>query len=197
MKKYPLIIGFVAVTVLYAALLFHFTPKDPIQNSSALIENAVALPAEQQPLFGLPIGIKIPAINLDAAVESVGLTSGGAVDVPKDVNNAAWFNLGPRPGENGTAIIDGHYGVNKNKFSAFDNLYKLRPGDKIYIQDSEGQTITFVVTKNRRYDPKADATSVFNSGTDGAHLNLITCEGDWSNASKGYTERLVVFADRE
>jgi len=49
------------------------------------------------------------------------------MDVPKGLNNIGWFNLGPRPGENGNAVIDGHYGVWKNgKGAVFNNLHKLR-----------------------------------------------------------------------
>jgi sortase (surface protein transpeptidase) len=36
------------------------------------------------------------------------------VGVPVDQRNVAWFNLGPLPGENGSAVISGHYGL-KNK----------------------------------------------------------------------------------
>src|SRR3989344_2613905 len=30
-----------------------------------------------------------------------------------------------------------------------------------------------------------------------AHLNLITCEGAWDKVSRTYSQRLVVFTDRE
>jgi len=32
------------------------------------------------------------------------------MDLPKERANVAWFNLGPRPGENDSAVIAGHYG---------------------------------------------------------------------------------------
>ena len=45
---------------------------------------------------------------------------------PKNPENAAWYELGPRPGEEGSAVIDGHYGTWKNgKTSAFDRLREL------------------------------------------------------------------------
>lgn len=118
-------------------------------------------------------------------------------DVPKDFTNVAWFNLGPRPGEEGSAAIAGHFGRKNGKASAFDNLYKLRKGDKIYVEDDKGEVITFVVRGIRRYDPKADASGVFFSSDGKAHLNLITCEGAWNKVTKSYSKRLVVFADKE
>ncbi|MDB5161272.1 MAG: hypothetical protein JWO96_652, partial [Candidatus Saccharibacteria bacterium] len=37
-------------------------------------------------------------------------------------------------------------------------------------------------------------SEVFNGGP-GAHLNLITCAGDWDAANHHYLSRLVVFTD--
>ena len=120
------------------------------------------------------------------------------MDVPKERANVAWFNLGPRPGENGSAVIAGHYGRWKNgKGSVFDNLHKLRKGDKIYVEDENGVIITFVVRESRRYDPNASVGDVFGSNDGKAHLNLITCEGVWDKVSKTYSKRLVVFTDKE
>ena len=144
---------------------------------------------------GLPARLKIPRININATIEHMGLTPDGAMDVPKSPANVGWFKFGPRPGENGTVVIDGHYGFKKG--SVFDNLHKLRKGDKVYIQDEKGKITTFVVRETLKYDSKADATDVFDS-TDGKdHLNLITCEGIWDNVSRNYSKRLVVFTDKE
>lgn len=147
---------------------------------------------------GLPVRLKIPSISVDAAIESIGLTSQGAMDVPKNPGDAAWFNLGPRPGANGSAVIDGHYGTWKNgSGSVFDNLYKLHQGDQLYVEDDKGTIISFVVREIRSYDPKANASDVFGSSDGKSHLNLITCEGVWDKDSKSYPKRLVVFTDRE
>lgn len=148
--------------------------------------------------FGLPVRLKIPNINVDAVIEYVGLASDGTMDVPKGPANVAWFNLGPRPGNIGSAVIAGHYGSWKSGAeSVFDNLNKLRKGDKIYVEDEKGVIITFVVRESRIYDPKVNASNVFSSSDGKAHLNLVTCEGVWDNVHKTYSNRLVVFTDKE
>ena len=184
---------------LYTALLFYFISKDSIQSGSASLatSDSALLTEQEQIRSGLPIRLKIPKINVDSMVEYVGLTTDGAMDVPKKREDVGWFELGPRPGEDGTAVIAGHYGQKNKKASAFDNLYKLRPGDKIYIEDDKGATVSFIVSKTRRYDPKADATDAFGTNTGPSHLNLITCEGEWDEVSKSYPTRLVVFTDKE
>lgn len=165
----PLIIGFFLISSL------------PVQASS-----------------GIPTRIKIPKIKVDIALESVGLNPDGVLGVAKGVGNAAWYNLGVRPGDNGSAVINGHYGRLKNgKMGVFTNLKKLRKGDKIFTKDINGLTTTFVVREIRKYALKADATEVFYANDYDSHLNIVTCEGVWNKITKTYSNRLVIFADKE
>lgn len=142
--------------------------------------------------------LKIPKINVDAAVESVGLTPSGAMDVPKVPADTAWLDIGPRPGNTGSAVIAGHYGPWKNgEVSVFDDLNKLSKGDSLYIEDEKGKTTAFVVRESKRYNPNEEVSEVFNSNDGKSHLNLITCDGVWNEASKSYSKRLVVFTDKK
>ena len=197
--------------LIFLVIIFQFIPRSSIQDSSAMpveaasavtvapvIAPVVVLPAPAPIIPDIPVRLKIPRINVDATIESVGLTPQGAVGVPKGSSNTSWYNLGPRPGERGNAVITGHYGIWKNgKPTVFNNLLKLRQGDKIYVKDLKGATLTFVVREVRKYDPNADASDVFISSDGKAHLNLITCDGAWNKVSKSYPRRLVIFTDRE
>ncbi len=153
-------------------------------------------PRQESP--GLPVRLRIPNINVDAPVIQVGITPDGAMGVPKGPAEVAWFSLGTRPGEIGSAVVSGHFGPWKTgEGSVFDNLNKLKNGDKLYIEDDRGAIITFVVRESRLYDPKADSSGVFGSSDGKAHLNVVTCEGIWDKVNKTYSNRLVVFADKE
>lgn len=190
-----------SVFVLFAALLLNFIPKKSNQGNAALpVENIAVVSNQEQAIVGLPAlpaRLKIPAIGVDAAVIPVGLTPDGAMGAPEVPADAAWYNLGPRPGENGSAVIAGHYGWKNKKPSVFDNLYKLRKGDKLYVEDDNGMIISFVVDKLQRYDPEENVSAVFESNDEKSHLNLVTCEGNWDDNIKSYTKRLVVFTDKE
>lgn len=180
------------------ALIFYFIQRGFNLSAGRPDQIEPASPEEQdQTNFGLPARLKIPGINIDATVEFVGLTSQGTMGVPKGPDDVGWYELGPRPGESGSAVMAGHYGTWKNgQGSVFDNLHKLSKGDKLYIEDEKGVTVTFIVRESRSYDPKADAGDVFSSDDEKSHLNLITCEGIWNKTSKSYSERLVVFTDK-
>lgn len=145
---------------------------------------------------GAPVRLIIPKIHVNASIERVGLTPDGAMDTPEDAKDVAWLELGQRPGNQGSAVIAGHYGRRNGEGSAFDDLHELRIGDSVTVQDEAGEDVVFAVRAIRRYDPNADASSVFGSTDGKSHLNLITCEGVWDDAIGGYPERLVVFADK-
>lgn len=143
---------------------------------------------------GLPVRLKIPSINVDAAIEYVGFTSKRAMEVPKNTTDVGWFKLGPVPGDRGSAVMDGHVDGENNGAGVFANLYQLKKGDKLYVEDNKGKSITFVVRESRIYDPGLAEKEVFSS-SDSAHLNLITCDGIWDGVKKSYSKRLVVFTD--
>ncbi|MBU1038764.1 class F sortase [Patescibacteria group bacterium] len=197
-KRTLLSIVILSGLTLFIVFLLYFLPKSSTQNGSAmLVENVVTIPNLEQANVGLPERLKIPSINVDAPIEYVGLTSDGAMDVPKDPVKVAWFNLGPRPGQSGSSVIAGHYSWKNDLPAVFDNLYKLRKGDKISVEDEKGVNIIFVVREIQIYDKNEDASDVFDSSDGKAHLNLITCTGVWNKAEKTSSGRLIVFTDRE
>jgi len=141
----------------------------------------------------LPVRLKIPSINVDAAIEYTGVTPKGAMIAPSNIANVGWFDLGPRPGERGSAVIAGHLDGKNGEAGVFVNLDKLKTGDKLYVEDGKGTSTTFIVRGSHAYNP-GYADDVF-SGTNSAHLNLITCDGVWDGTKKSYSKRLVVFTD--
>ena len=179
----------VSIGVILLLLITSFLAERSSVKSNAVIFNQLNV--------GLPVRIKIPQIEVDATIEYVGLTFDGAMNVPTRPMDVGWFNLGPRPGEEGNAVIDGHSGYKNNIPAVFDNLYKLRPGDRLYIEDDTGKTIVFVVRKIQKFNPNANALNIFSSNDGLAHLNLITCVGIWDKKTKSRSERLIVFSDRE
>lgn len=170
-----------------------------VQTSQNLISDTsfepFLIPAQANP--GIPVRLKIPKLKVDAAIESVGITRDGAMGAPKLPRNAAWYNLGPRPGEIGTAAIAGHVNWYNGATAIFANLKKLKPGDKIIVQDDKGANVTFIVRKIHTYSSKENPSDVFISNDDKSHITLITCIGVWNKKTKEYSQRLVVFADRE
>ena len=160
-------------------------------NGKALGENAIS-----SSLFAggeNPARLKIPSIRVDARIEPMGIQKDNAMETPKKPADTGWFKFGPRPGERGNSVIAGHRGW-KTEPAVFDDLNKVRLGDKIYVEDGEGKELVFVVRDMRVYGADESAPEVW-SKSDTAHLNLITCSGRWNNITKTSDERLVIFTD--
>lgn len=141
----------------------------------------------------LPVRLTIPAIKVNAYLQYLGVNSKGEMEVPNNSYDVGWFKIGTRPGEVGSAVIAGHINGENGEVGVFANLYKLKEGDLLYIEDDKGTSITFIVREKRTFDP-GYADEVF-SRNDGVYLNLITCDGLWDVVKKSYSKRLVVFAD--
>ena len=181
---------------LFSAMIFNHRFLGLSSNGSEHVSITTAAPSthqQEQEKIELPARLKIPSIKINAAIEQKSLTPDGAMDVPDNHNNVAWFSLGTRPGDKGSAVIAGHSGYKVGKV-IFDDLNQLGKGDKVYVEDTSGKSFSFLVREIRVYDSDAYTPEVFVSDK-GKHLNLITCAGVWDKSKKNYSKRLVVFTD--
>jgi sortase (surface protein transpeptidase) len=137
------------------------------------------------------VRLRIPALGLLTAIEPVGLHA-GAMDVPTNVWHVGWFHLGPRPGDVGNAVIDGHLDSTTGP-AIFLDLHNLHVGDRIYVTDRAGIERGFVVTELHSYSLSDAPLARIFGPTTGRHLNLITCSGTWQARAHLYDQRLVVY----
>ena len=144
--------------------------------------------------FGVPQSLAIEKLGVEATVESVGMDEKGRMDVPKGVMNVAWYNLGAKPGDNGSAVLAGHLDTPQGKPAVFYSLGTLKKGDEIKVTNSKGKKLIYVVEKIATYDTdKFPLVEVFADAS-GKRLNLITCNGTWDKNNKNYLKRLVVYS---
>lgn len=144
-----------------------------------------------------PARLRIPTIGVDAIVQGVGLsrTGNGAMGIPTNFKDVAWYSPGTIPGMPGSAVIDGHLDGRNVQEAVFYNLQSLKPGDLVEVLDSNGKTLQFRVVDKKIYDYDAPTAEIFSSDTSKARLNLITCTGSWIKSQKLYNKRVVVFTE--
>ena len=194
LRRTLLIAALILLTPTAAAILL-LSPARVGRSGSLPLKTGTVTVTQKIPI-GFPIRLKIPVINVDAIIAYAGLTADGAMEVKKDPTEVAWYDSGPRPGENGSAVIAGHYGFLNGKGSVFNDLHTLIKGDTLSVIDERNVTHNFIVRESRTYNPAADTSGVFSSKDGKAHLNLITCEGTWNNTQATYSDRRVVFTDK-
>lgn len=171
-----------------------FTSENII--SSKIIKPVKNIPVLENIITVFPVRLKIPKIGVDTEVINIGITPTGILDSPKDITYAGLYNLWPIPWEEGSAVIDGHFGWINKKPAVFNNLFKLQKWDEIYFHDKKGNIITFIVNKIKIYNQNEATADIFNSNDWKSHLNIITCEGIRDKTKKSYPNRLVVFTDK-
>ncbi|HEY8992941.1 MAG TPA: class F sortase [Candidatus Microsaccharimonas sp.] len=176
-------------------ILYLVGAQHPRQQPVLVVVPHVTHDASAVAVIAPPVQLTIDGIHVSAPVNAVGLAKNGDMDIDSNATQVAWYKLGPKPGEEGSAVIAGHYGWLDGVPSVFNDLNKLSKGDRISTTGDDGAIKTFAVTRTAIYSPDRDATDVFRSDDGKAHLNLITCQGTWVNSAHTYTERLVVFTD--
>lgn len=194
-----------AVTIILAALLAWINPalldhksaansdvRAPLETNAAVFHKrkVISFPKPE-----VPVKIMIPKIYVAATVEIVGKDQNGAMDVPKHTANVGWYQFGPKPGEVGSAVIDGHYDTVTGAPAVFYNLSDLTIGDVIKVQDATGTVYIFSVRDIQRYDYNSlPLQKIFATNTVPS-LNLITCSGTFDPEKNMYLRRTVIYSE--
>ena len=140
-----------------------------------------------------PTRIVIPAIKLDAPVETVGWHTVDGVsqwDVP-DTFAAGWLMTSAPLGKPGNTALTGHHNIGGE---VFRNLVKLQPGDRITLYAND-QPFYYEVASRRILPERGQPDEVRRANarwiqpTDDERITLITC---WPYTSN--THRLVIVA---
>jgi sortase (surface protein transpeptidase) len=181
------------------ALVPTFTPLPPptatltpIPSATATAPYATPTPDEFE-AAGPPVRLEIPAIGVDAAVETVGRLPNDEIDVPKLPGNVAWFDESARPGQSGKpAIISGHLDSRSGP-AVFWDLRKLLPGDELVVTYANGARHVFAVDDKERYFADQLPVQKLLGRNPRRMLNLITCDGAWDRGHASYVQRLAVY----
>ncbi len=196
--------------VSYGIAAFIFVPKfykQFVLQSALLSDTEVFLPPQNiyetkeessaemptNPIEFIPVRIKIPSLNIDTHIEHVGQTKTHEMDVPKNAANVSWYVYGAKPGEEGNAVISGHYDTPSGKPAVFYKLKTLEPGNEVIVVSEDGRELTFIVESKEMHHYKTFPSEHVFFTKPGKNLNLITCGGIWDKKEQIYNERLVVY----
>lgn len=145
-----------------------------------------------------PVTVRIPRLEVDAEIVSVGIEADGEMEIPRDVRTVGWYDPegfgGVVPGASGTAVLAGHVDSASQGRGSFYDLKVLEVGDTIEVVHDDGTTSSWIVNDRKTYDKDylpVDAIFVWEGIP---RLVLITCGGPFDRASGHYTENIVVLA---
>ncbi|GAA3005344.1 class F sortase [Streptomyces fulvorobeus] len=153
------------------------------------------VPASHAPLVpSRPLKVTIPAIFIEAPVTGLGLDAKGRLKAPplSKPKLTGWYERGPSPGEDGTALLVGHRDTRTGP-AIFLNLNALRRGDKVNVVRADRRTAVFTVDAVKTYTKDKFPDDKVYGETGRPELRLLTCGGRF-DAKAGYSANVVVFA---
>lgn len=174
----------------------HSAAKKKHASSKATSKPSKSTHSHQVRSASAPKRLRIPGIDVNTTVTKVGRTKSDQIGVPegKHINDAAWFDESPTPGQYGASVIVGHIDTDNGK-SVFFRLGALRHGNKIHITRKDGKKVTFVVDKARGYPDrqKLPTTKFLGGNVDKSELRLVTCT-DFDHNTGHYRGNTIIYA---
>jgi sortase A len=163
-------------------------------------EEGILAPESSGGAFGpaFPLRLIIPAIEVDAPIEPVGLQMIYEDDerymqwmVPSG-HSVGWHNSSASLGETGNTVLNGHNNIHGN---VFQDLVDLAPGDEVIIYDSDKPRV-FRVTQREILKERGQPLGVrvdnarWIQPSNDERITLVSC---WPSSSNSH--RLVVVAE--
>jgi hypothetical protein len=147
------------------------------------------------PVPSQPVRLRVPRIDVDTGLMSLGLTAKRELEVPplSKADTASWYHRSPLPGDVGPAIVAGHIDSQTGP-AVFFRLRELRRGDRVLVDRSDGRRATFTVDHVDEVAKDEFPTRRVYGATPRPELRLITCGGDFDAAAGHYLSNVVVFA---
>jgi sortase (surface protein transpeptidase) len=136
----------------------------------------------------------IPYIGVDAPVIGLGLDREHRLTAPPegDAHQVGWYQDGPSPGEQGTAVVVGHLDTDTGP-AVFAGLGQLGRGHLVELRRADGRTAVYRVDGVRTFEKAHFPDQEVYGARGRPELRLITCGGAFDRRS-GYAGNTVVFA---
>lgn len=144
----------------------------------------------------IPIVIQIDQVAVDAEIERNQIVDGLMLD-PSGPWVVSWYEATGRLGEQDNSVMAGHldyWGVGP---AIFYNLANLQESDEIRVTGDGGDVFTYQVEWGRLYQLEELNSVVIAEivgSTPQSSLTLITCGGEFDEATGQYLSRYVVRA---
>ena len=164
------------------------TPSQSPPQSTAGTGHSVVTGATASP----PVAVAIPALGVLARIVPEGIGAGGALDIPPPAQ-VGWYDQGPAPGQDGTTVLAGHiddHGV----AGAFLRLNDLQAGATVRVTTASGRVAAYTVTERRMLPQDDLASSGLLSQQGAPELVMISCGGDYDEATHLYLDNIVIVA---
>jgi Sortase domain len=142
-----------------------------------------------------PVEVRVPRIGAQSSLIAVAVRADGSMQVPSADKpmQAAWYRLGPVPGDVGPAVILGHVD-GRGQPGVFYRLHELEAGDEVFVAKADGSEIRFIVDRREQVPKSTFPHEAVYGDRAEPELRLITCGGSFDDPTSSYVDNVVVYA---
>jgi hypothetical protein len=140
-----------------------------------------------------PARVRIPSLDVDAAVVDLGLNPDRTLEVPGDVETTGWWAGGTRPGAAGPTVVVGHVDSETGP-AVFYRLRDVEHGDRVEVVGVDGTVVPYRVDDLETHPKDAFPTASVYGPTSGPTLRLVTCGGEFDDDRQHYRDNTIAYA---
>ena len=198
--------GLLVLAVVALLLLWRESARDESDGSSGVGANAVAAAVSPLPTVGTPTPtvasqatpsrIVIPSIGVDAPISVKSISPDGGMEPPYGPTDVAWYGFTSKPGAGGNAVFSAHVDYRNYGPAVFARLKDLKKGDPVEVYLADGAVYRYQVVLSLSYPAESAPVEEIVGPTSKEVITMITCTGTFDEASRQYSHRLVVRAER-
>lgn len=144
----------------------------------------------------IPVGLVIASIGVDPPLTVKGVDERGEMEVSNGPEDVAWYEFSARPGQGGNVVLSGHVDYRGYGPAVFARLDELERGDLVELHAADGTLFSYGVTVAASYEVGSAPAEEILGPTARETVTLITCSGRFDQATRQYSHRLIVQAER-
>ncbi|MDK1359226.1 class F sortase [Arthrobacter sp. zg-Y1219] len=162
------------------------TAAAPIDIRPAVPEPAVSIPR--------PVRVQVEGTGIDLEVIPGGVEANGAMALPDNHDQAAWYRYGPAPGaEEGSSVLAAHVDSRTEQLP-IAGLKDVPAGTVVTVTREDGSVLRYAAEGVDHIAKKSlDGHRLFDR-TGEPRLKLVTCGGQWLEAQDDYEDNVVLTA---
>jgi Sortase domain len=142
-----------------------------------------------------PTRLVIPALDVDARVDDVGVQDDGAMVIPAAPTSVGWYRYGSAPSDRaGNTVIAGHVATREDGPGALAPLRDATPGMRVTVTTADGERHDYEVVGREAIVKKALPVDELFARDGRPLLVLITCGGEYLPELRTHRDNVIVTA---
>ena len=142
-----------------------------------------------------PTRLVIPALDVDATIDDVGVQDDGAMVIPAAPTSVGWYRFGSAPADaKGNTVIAGHVATREDGPGALAALRGAKPGMRVTVTTADGRKQAYEIAGREAIVKKALPVAEIFARDGRPLLVLITCGGEYLPELRSHRDNIVVTA---